>query len=146
MVKPISTNEMLCFQASLWQRQQERGNKKKKKGRKRERRILIPPISSVQPHRSIFQHELQGGVAIFVVLNELGGLPHLVCIGDPHSSTLRKKRKRIIRLKTDIYTVIGPRVFALYDNKYSIHMKSASLFLNSKQPGVKEHQSKILFD
>lgn len=142
MVKPISTNEMLCFQASLWQREQERGsNNKKKKSTKRERPILIPPISSIQPHRSIFQHELQGGVAIFVVLNELGGLPHLVCIGDPHSSTLREKRKRIIRLKTDIHTVIGARVFALYDN-----MKTASLFSNSKHPGVKEHQSKILFD
>lgn len=77
MVKPISANETQRFEET----------KKKKK----ETDLSQYYSSSIHPHRSILQHKLQGGVAIFVVLGQLSRLPHLLCIGDPHPSTLRDK-------------------------------------------------------
>lgn len=77
----------------------------------RERENLHPPApssnyTSIHPHRSILQHELQGGVAIFVVLVQLGGLPHLLGIGDPHPSPLEGEKET--ESDTEGWTQIRP--------------------------------------
>lgn len=90
MLKAITTNETRHFEVSLRRRERETDDETKRKKHKEGETDSSPPYTSIHPHRSILQHELQGDVAMFVVLIELGRLPHLLCIGDPHPSTLKE--------------------------------------------------------
>lgn len=87
MVKPITANETQSFEVSLREEETEKATKwaessRMKRARGKQGDTFHPP------NRSILQHELQGDIAAFVVLDQLSRLPHLLCIGDPHPSTL----------------------------------------------------------
>lgn len=105
------------------------------------------------PHRSIFQQQLQRDVSTIVILGELGGPPHVLGIGDPHPSTLRRKggqaQGSVLDCGLSVTWLLGFVALAMSSTIHARMQRQLTgfflLILSGKQDDVRVHWPIVCF-